>query len=390
MRNFFKTANFELLCQSIQLDNNPDTIKDTLHKASNIIANNRIDWDELYLRAEINCIKPQLWRLLHKISSPAIPEKIILKLATENRENLYKQLQNVSEYFQIKKLLDEAGIPAIPFKGFWLAHAFYGNLADRESVDVDLFIHPCDVGKIKAIMLQRGYVPEEPLSQLKDDYILNELCEYNFDMYEGKTRIYHFEFHWRVSLNVYGMNINLNELQSHVKIGTLQHKELNIFTPSANLLLAIMHHAGKDQLLQLKQVMDIAFIIKKHPDIDWEWVIKKVEKYTMENLLYVSVKMASILTGIKIPAIINEKANSTFILRLVNNRISMIEEKKDRDESFKRIINNWYFQLRSRSSTKLKIRLILHECRKSILPQLIPKKIRHLFLNKKIRTSPVN
>jgi hypothetical protein len=381
MSIFLTSPYFELLCQSIQ----PVDTDNALERAEEIISHNVIDWEELYERADMNAVKPQLGRLLTKMPAQLVPASILKKLEAANRENLYLQLQNVSEYLKIKKQLDEVGIVAVPFKGFWLAGKFYDNLADRESVDVDLFINPGDIEKIKLIMFSRGYVAEDPLPELTDEYILNELCEYNFDQYNGDNRIFHFEFHWRISLQVYGLNITLDELQTQIINVTLQHTELKVFTPSANLLLAIMHHGGKDQFLQLKQVLDIVCILKQETGIDWEWVAGKAAKYNMEKLLYVSVKIASLLAGIAVPDQIKAKVNHKRILSLANNRISMMGERRSRGKNYLTMLNNFYFRIRSRSSAKLRIRMFVHEFRTEVLTQLVPKQFRHFFWNKKIR-----
>lgn len=384
MQTLFKSAHFELLCLAITTGDEQEAIK----KAEDIIKSQIINWDELYERADMHVVKPQLGRLLNNISLPLVPASILKNLEVANRENLYRQLQNVAEYLQIKKQLDEVGVPAIPFKGFWLANQFYGNLADRESVDVDLFIRVSDLEKVKQVMFGRKYVAEEPLPRLTSDYIVNELCEYNFDKYTGDTRSFHFEFHWRISMNVYGLNINFNELEPQITAGDLQHTKLDVFNPSANLLLAVMHHAGKDHLSLLRQVLDISCILKKQGDIDWDWVVSKAQKYQMEKMLYITIKTASLVTGAGIPAAISGKVNSKFIARLATNRIRSMEEKITWENTVKRSLANFYFQLQSRNSTTLRIRLILYEIRTAVLPNLVPQTFRRYFLNKKIRIKP--
>ena len=151
-----------------------------------------------------------------------------------------------------------------------------------------------------------------------------------------------------------------------------------------------MHHGGKDQFLQLKQVMDIACILIKQPDIDWKWVAGKAAKYHSENLLYVSIQLAAMLTGITIPTQIKDKTNTKSVLSLASNRVRMMEEKESREKSIKRTLNNFYFQLRSRNSATLRMRLIFYEIRTGILPQLVPRKFHRFFLNKKIRNKAVN
>lgn len=91
-------------------------------------------------------------------------------------------------------------------------------------------------------------------------------CVSTIDKYSGNSRIFHFEFHWRLSLTVFGMDISLADLQPQVVTCVIQHSEVPVFSPSAHLLLAIMHHGGKDQFAQLKQVLDISQILTK---ADW-------------------------------------------------------------------------------------------------------------------------
>lgn len=384
MDTLIKSTSFKLLRLSVATGDEQESIK----KAEEIIRANNINWEELYERADMHGVKPQLRRLIINISPQLVPLSIKEKLEVANRENLYLQLQNVAEYLQIKKQLEEAGIPAIPFKGFWLAHEFYGNLADRESVDVDLFIRRGDLEKIKRLMFGRNYVAEDPLPQLTDDYILNELCEYNFDRYSNGTRIFHFEFHWRISMNVYGLNINFDEVEPQTCNSNLQHTALKVFNPSAHFLLVVMHHAGKDHLSALRQVLDISAILKKQAEIDWDWVVARSEKYNMENMLYVAIKTASMVTGVNIPPALSGKVNTRLMENLASNRIRLMDEKTTWENTFRRTFQNFYFQLRSRSSNVLRIRLIVYGMRTAIFPHLVPRKFHRFFLDKKIRTRP--
>ena len=124
------------------------------------------------------------------------------------QDNLVRQLRYVAEFFQIRDWLEKEGIIVIPYKGFWLGEDIYGNLADRESGDIDLFIDWNELEKIKAIMTQKGYLLHEALTGLTDDYIFNELAEYNFDKYSGDICISHVEFHWRSSMTFYRIGIS--------------------------------------------------------------------------------------------------------------------------------------------------------------------------------------
>ena len=52
--------------------------------------------------------------------------------------------------------LNRAAIPALPFKGVLLARELYGNIAFRESVDVDVFILPEAAVAAHSALLEAG------------------------------------------------------------------------------------------------------------------------------------------------------------------------------------------------------------------------------------------
>ena len=87
------------------------------------------------------------------------------------------------------------------------------------------------------------------MSMFSIEEIKSRCGEYNFDKFEDGIIIFHFEFHWRMTSPVYGLGITFDDLASQVVAGTLQGQNLSVFTPSANLLLAVMHHGGKNLFL---------------------------------------------------------------------------------------------------------------------------------------------
>ncbi len=115
---------FQILLLSLRLDDQPGAVIE----AQRIIYSNQIDWEDLYRRADIHCIKPQLAQLVGKVSPVVVPESFKEKINGASRQNLVNQLRYADEFFRIRDLFKEAGIQVIPFKGFWLAHDAYGNL----------------------------------------------------------------------------------------------------------------------------------------------------------------------------------------------------------------------------------------------------------------------
>ena len=175
---------FEILKLAVRLDDQAAAVEE----ARRIISGHKIDWDDLFLRADMHSIKPQLAMLLSGMTETVVPAVFSEKIGDARRQNLYEQLSNVAEFFEIISMLREAGITAVPFKGFWLAHEYYGNLADREGVDIDLLIDYDDLDRVMELMPLRGYRLERSSDPGLVDKIKKESAELNFDRFEGDVR----------------------------------------------------------------------------------------------------------------------------------------------------------------------------------------------------------
>lgn len=373
------SAHFKLLCLSLSSDE-----RGVAGDAEMLIASNSKSWDELCVTAEIHAVRPQLLSLLRKVNPSLVPSAVLTNLDTAVKENLYQQLRLLGEFFAIVKMLEEVGVRVIPFKGFSLGINFYKDLAERESADVDLFIHAKDLANARQLMYDRSYVAEAPLGDLTDDYILSDLCEFNFDRYDDSIRAFHVEMHWRPGMTALGMDINLQALENQVIRQQVQQQYVEMFSASAHLLLIILHHGGKDQFCQLKQIMDISRVLNKAAEIDWIWVCTTLKQYNAEKLLYVGVRVASIITGVAIPAAIKHKADNREVEGLALNRIRMLEGRQSWEDIKKTGMADLQFRLRTRTSGRLRMNLITTELR-TMTRNLLPAKFHPYFFNKNIR-----
>jgi|WetSurMetagenome_2_1015567.scaffolds.fasta_scaffold01570_7 hypothetical protein len=348
-----------------------------------------MDWDSLLDSSRVHGIRPQLEKLLTRVPAGLVPETVFENLSEAIRENLLRQMRSLSAFYQMKESFDIKGIAVIPYKGPWLAQQYYGNIAEREAYDLDLFIDINDLEEIKRIMTTLGYENRGLINRLTDDYIKNELCEYNFEKYDGETRTHHFEFHWSSSRRPFRMRISLDELRDQITTSIINDKQTQVFSHTAELLLVIMHHGGKEQYAFLKQVNDIAHIIADENEIDWPWLLEKLRQYHLETVLCIGIRQANILTGVTIPEIIKAKAMSPSITRMAKRRIRMTAYPVSKRESFGYILREWLFHIRSRDGVELKLQLAWYTFRKVLLPGVVPKEWHFLFYNKKIRKRAV-
>lgn len=366
---------FSLLLQSLRLDDPAAALR----KAEGIIGCQIIDWNDLLDRAEEHSIGPQLESLLNKVTSP-VPDFVKEKLNSDNRENLLRQLRSITEYFRIKKSLDEHHITAIPFKGFWMAHDMYGNLADRVSCDVDLFFDIKDFEKVFELMILNGYSPEISASTKLIKKLKKVSAEFNYEKFDVENKIFHFEYHWKIGSTAHSMEISYDDLASQVVTQYFQDQELRVFSPSAHLLLAVMHHGGKDSFVKLKHILDFGKILTKYKDIDWDWLITMAKRYDVEKLLYLGVKLASLLTGIDVPEPIRAEVNTPEICALAENRIKAMEKTQGYGVGTFFYSNQLLFQLRTRTRFRVKAQLVAMGIKLVINSRIVPKKVIGVYL----------
>jgi len=97
------TPAFRLLIQAIRITDKDTAVKEV----EQTLRNNELDWEDLLKKARIHFIEPQLEELLKLLNTKIIPEFVSEKLKESNRDNLLRQLRNISAFFEIEKLLKE-------------------------------------------------------------------------------------------------------------------------------------------------------------------------------------------------------------------------------------------------------------------------------------------
>ena len=365
---------YELLQLSLHI--NDISGRDT--RTRELISAHDINWSLLYGLADFHKVKPQLAGLFSGSVYEMAPAGFTSSLEDGCRQNLTDQLGHVSEFFRVARRLAEVGITVVPFKGFWLAEKYYGNLAARESDDIDVFVRYADLVKIRSIMPDTGYRIGTPYLQ----EVNRRDCEFNYGLYSGGRCISHIEFHWRMAPSGFGLDITLDDLAGCIVNSEVQGQPLPVFDPSATLLLTVMHHGGKDAFASLKQVNDIAVILRREEEIDWQWLMDEARRFGCMSLVAVSASLASLVTGVPVPDYLRAEAGSERTRRLADNRFRYLSVQPDKRRKFRFQVHDWLFRIRSRDGLAVKLKLLMRFIRKVFIPWIIPKRFHYLFMRK--------
>ena len=322
-------------------------------RAEKLIDAGSLDWDCIYRLADRLSVRPQLARLLAKLSQEKVPEVFRARINKAYLDTVHDQVTYAAEYLKINSILMAEGIPAVPFKGFWLAHEYYGNLGEREAGDTDVFTEFRHLKRIREIMLANGYSVEPQMAGFSMDDLAGRAGEYNFDRTEEGQIVSHIEFHWRMCSPVYDMGISYGDLSPQITEGSFQGAGLKVFTPSAAFLLAVLHHGGKDPFNELKYVLDFTRILRRESEIDWKWVLDTARRLRAERLVYVAVGLAHELLGVTVPVAVERETLSSGVRRLTRNRIRFMANALEYWHP-RIFVNDWLFRIRSRNGRRIK------------------------------------
>jgi len=191
--------------------------------------------------------------------------------------------------------LDAMGIEAIPYKGIVLSEVYYGDMALRQSGDMDLFVRRHDVARIQSAIRQLGYILRVPVPEdAAEDYIASGY-ECTFDSPAGRNLL---ELQWALQPHFYAVDFGRGGLFKRAVNVTVAGRRVK--TPSAeDLLLLLSVHAAKHVWGRL--ICDIAQILKLG-NLNWDWVQAHARKFGIERILHVTLLLVNRLLATAIPA----------------------------------------------------------------------------------------
>ena len=259
-----------------------------------------VEWEAVLRLADHHGTSALLYRNLSGLGD-VVPATVLAALRQSYERNVYKSLFLARELIRILDCLDAIGIEVIPYKGIVLSEAYYGDMALRQSGDMDLFVRGHDVARIKSAVCELGYTLRVPIPEdAEEDYIASGY-ECTFDSPAGRNLL---ELQWALQPRFYAVDFDMNGLfKRAVKVSVAGRR---VKTPSPeDLLLVFSVHAAKHVWGRLIWLCDIAQILKLG-NLNWDWVRAHARAFGIERILHVTLLLANRLLATPIPAPMKE------------------------------------------------------------------------------------
>ena len=255
-----------------------------------------VQWEAVFRLAYHHGTSSLLYQNLSRLGG-IVPSSELASVRRSYERNVHKSLFLAREMIRILDRLAAMGIEAIPYKGIVLSEVYYGDMALRQSGDMDLFVRRHDVAPIQSAIRQLGYVLRVPVpDDAAEDYIASGY-ECTFDSPAGRNLL---ELQWALEPRFYAVDFDMDGLFQRAVNVTVAGRRVKTPSPE-DLLLVLSVHAAKHVWGRLIWLCDIAQILKLG-NLNWDWVQAHARNFGIERILHVTLLLVNRLLATAMPA----------------------------------------------------------------------------------------
>ncbi|MSP12358.1 MAG: hypothetical protein EXR62_05305 [Chloroflexi bacterium] len=246
-----------------------------------------LQWQTIYAIAEEQGVAP----LIHThLASPQlgqalpIPQNVRDAFKTKYMRNVFVNRQMGAAMREALQLLQEKSIDVMIVKGEALNYLVYERPWYMETGDIDLVVRnrpdeidPQILDKVLLIFLKFNLRNTRFKRHIEVDYVLHHDFTMNGILPIDGARV------WREATKV-----------------RLHEHEVFVMSPEDMLLAAVINSCRK-RFFKLKSLCDIAEIIRKYPQLDWDKFATRARDYHCNNIALTALLLTDLTLGCELP-----------------------------------------------------------------------------------------
>jgi hypothetical protein len=227
----------------------------------------------------------------------AIGDKARARLEEDVAQIRLWNLERTAELGRVLGLLEQARIPAIPYKGPVLAQQVYGDVGLREFVDVDVLVPPAQAPR--AIELVEGYESTRPLTPRQKEFMLRTGHDFKLAREPGHV----LELQWALGERASGLRVSVPSLFRRSMPVTFAGRTIRGLAPD-DLLVVVAAHAGIHLFGRLEWIADVAEVVRVSDDPTILYALTRAESLGLRRMLLVAVATTAHVLDAPIPPIL--------------------------------------------------------------------------------------
>ncbi len=250
----------------------------------------RLNWPALIELADSLRMLPLFARVLSQCPLGTVPPAILAEIRSRVVAKAMRSLAMAGELSRLLRILETAGMTPIAFKGPTLAHAAYGDIALRDSGDLDIFVPHSQIAKALKILAAEGYGKKSPGSNVD----LSGDIEITL---QPQHLPWELDLHWQFSPRYFPA---FDAARAAERSIVVQSNGLTARTLCPeDLLLYLCLHAARE-CWPLKCVFDIAALVRQG-NMDWADLMSEAARQNCWRMVAVGLQLAAGLFQTSLP-----------------------------------------------------------------------------------------
>lgn len=307
------------------------------------LAQAEIDWEALVQLAEAHRVVPLLYNRLSSVCPESVPAPLLESLRSDCKGIAIRNLSATAELRRLLLLMESKGIDTLPYKGPMLTKMLYEDLELRQFGDLDIVIQPEDMQSVEKLLVAEGYRPyfgEKTAAEL--NAYMKSKDEHTYDFYHDHKQFF-IEIHWRFWPPFFSL-VNPKDIWHRRESAELAGITVSNFKIEDYLIILCMH-GSRHRWERLSWLCDIALLLQKYPDLDWQQMLKLAEQWGARRMLYLGLYLAYAWLGANLP---------TPVLKKVLADLAIVDLATQVDEQLfgapvsKRVLASTRYQIQAR------------------------------------------
>ncbi len=244
-----------------------------------------LDWEQLLALSSSHGLQPLLFFHLNRFAAADVSPEIMRLLRDQYKEVAWRNLILASKLLAVSAHFRSRKIDHIAYKGPLLAEVYYGNAALRVSLDLDLIVRPDKVAAATDALGEIGFRDKNDLNATQ------QAAAFRFGFQHLFTAAgLDLDLHWRVVPKFISPSLDMAGIWERVSPARVFDGEVPTFCPE-DLLVALCLHASQHEWGKLSNFCDMAQLLLRHPELNWEVVCSHLGDSNTMRIVSVSLHL---------------------------------------------------------------------------------------------------
>jgi hypothetical protein len=222
-----------------------------------------LDWRRVLVEAEYHGLLPLLHAHLGR--RELVPADVRESLLASARQTLVRNMELTAELRRLTGLFQSLGWRFLWFKGPLAAEMCGDQPGLRSYSDLDLLIDLATFPECLDVLRHEGYFPQFSLA---DHWLERQFREYTELTFFHASRPRMIDVHWQLTPECYSFALAARKVWPRVRHVELEGTPIPTLSVEETFLYYCLH-AAKHNWSQLKWLVDVAELLRAHPDTDW-------------------------------------------------------------------------------------------------------------------------